>query len=94
MNEYLFTVTLANRARKFVKSLPDHYKRRVAELLLILQENPAPSESFDVVKLKGFLDTFRVHLGDIRVIYAIDWSRQEVRVLTVSQREKAYSGFP
>jgi len=43
-----------------------------------------------VKKLAGMKDTYRIRIGDIRVIYEVDWEVKEVRVLVVVQRESAY----
>jgi len=43
-----------------------------------------------VKKLAGMKDTYRIRIGDIRVIYEVDWEVKEVRVLVVAQRESAY----
>jgi mRNA interferase RelE/StbE len=87
----LFEITVAKRARKASKKLPEHYKRRVIELLLILRENPVPAEYYDIKKLKGYADTFRIRIGDIRIIYEISWNHRAINVLLIEPRESAYS---
>jgi len=86
----LFQVILSQKARKSIKKLPKHYKQRIIELLLILRENPVPAEYYDIKKLKGYLDTYRARIGDIRVIYEILWNDKRVNVLLVEPRERAY----
>ena len=61
------------------------------ELLLTLRENPTPAENYDVKKLKGEKDTFRVRLGDIRVVYEIDWNEKIIKILLIEHRGKAYA---
>jgi mRNA-degrading endonuclease RelE of RelBE toxin-antitoxin system len=87
----LFEVVAASRARKSAKKLPETYRRRIVELLLILRENPVPAEYYDVKKLKGYTDTYRARIGDLRVIYEILWDLKRVHVLVVERRERAYS---
>jgi mRNA-degrading endonuclease RelE of RelBE toxin-antitoxin system len=43
-----------------------------------------------VKKLAGTKDTHRVRVGDIRVVFEIEWALKEVRVLVIAQRESAY----
>jgi mRNA interferase RelE/StbE len=87
----LFEIILSQRARKAAKKLSEHYKRKVIELVLVLRENPVPAEHYDIKKLKGCNDTYRARIGDIRVIYEIQWNQRIVNVLLIEPRETAYS---
>jgi len=69
---------------------PEYYKRRIIKLLLIFRENPIPAEYYDIKKLKGYVDTYRARIGDVRVIYEISWDLKRVYVLLVERRERAY----
>jgi mRNA-degrading endonuclease RelE of RelBE toxin-antitoxin system len=87
----LFQVIASQKARKAIKKLPEHYKRRIVELLMIFRENPVPAEYYDIKKLKGHTDTYRARIGDMRVIYEILWDLKRVHVLLIEPRESAYS---
>jgi mRNA-degrading endonuclease RelE of RelBE toxin-antitoxin system len=84
-------LTKLTLSRNSVKKLSEHYKRRIAELLLILRENPVPAEYYDIKKLRGYVDTYRARVGDVRVIYEILWDLKRVHVLLIERRERAYS---
>jgi len=58
--------------------------------MLIFRENPIPAEYYDIKKLKGYVDTYRARIGDVRVIYEISWDLKRVYVLLVERRERAY----
>ena len=88
---FLFEVIAASRARKSANKLPEDYRRRIVEFLLILRENPVPAEYYDVKKLKGCTDTYRARIGDLRVIYEVLWDVKRVHVLVIEHRERAYS---
>lgn len=87
----MFQVIISQRARKSVKRLPKHYKQRIIGLLLIFRENPIPAEYYDIKKLKGYVDTYRARIGDVRVVYEILWNLKKVHVLLIERRERAYS---
>jgi mRNA-degrading endonuclease RelE of RelBE toxin-antitoxin system len=87
----LFEVTISQRARKTSKKLPEHSKRRIIELLLVLRETPVPAEHFDIKKLKGYTDTYRARIGDVRVVYEVSWKRREISVLLIEMRRSVYS---
>lgn len=87
----MFQVILSRRARRSIENIPEHYRRRVIEILLILRENPVPAEYYDIKKLKGYVNTYRARIGDIRVIYEVLWDLRKVHVLLVERRERAYT---
>jgi len=58
---------------------------------MILRQNPVPASLFDVVKMKGQVDTCRARIGDHRVIYEINWNNRRIDVLVIERRESAYS---
>ncbi len=58
--------------------------------MVLLQDDPIPAAVFDVKKLAGAKDTYRIRISDIRVVYEIEWEVKEVRVLVIGQRESAY----
>ena len=87
----MFQVILSQKAIKSINKLPKHYKRRIIDLLLIFRENPVPAEYYDIKKLKGYLDTYRARIGDVRVIYEILWDDRRVNVLLIEPRERAYA---
>ena len=55
-----------------------------------MQDDPVPAAIFDVKKLAGTKDTYRIRIGEIRVVYEIDWDIKEVRVLLIAERESAH----
>ncbi|MDG6925936.1 MAG: type II toxin-antitoxin system RelE/ParE family toxin [Nitrososphaerota archaeon] len=65
----MYRVVLTRKATKGIEKAPDHIRKRAAEAIEALQESFAPVKLFDVKKLKGFEDTFRIRLGDWRIIY-------------------------
>lgn len=87
----LFNVTIAKQAQRNAKKLPEHIKRRIVELLFILRENPVPAEYYDVKKLKGLADSYRIRLGDFRIVYEIVWDKAAVNILYIGPRERVYS---
>ncbi len=60
-------------------------------MLLIFRENPVPAEYYDIRKLKGYKNTYRARIGDVRVIYEVLWNLKRVNVLLIERRERVYS---
>ncbi len=66
--------------------LPKDIQRRVADAFLALGENPFPPAC---VKLKGTA-SYRIRVGDYRVIYCPDTQKKIVRLLAVGHRREIY----
>ncbi len=90
MSENLFQIKVKRKAARTLERLPEHYRFRVLEVLDKLRTNPIPFRDYDIKKLKGFDDTFRIRLGDIRVVYTINWSSKTITVHFIGPRERAY----
>jgi mRNA interferase RelE/StbE len=70
--------------------MPEHYAGRVLLVLEVLSQNPAPAPEYDVKKLAGIRDTYRVRIGEIRIEYNVDWESNRIAILAVELRGRAY----
>ena len=81
---------IKRRAVKALERLPEPYRLRVLKVLEELRSDPIPFRNYDVKKLRGFEDTFRIRIGDIRIVYTVSWSSKTIIVHFVGYREHAY----
>jgi mRNA interferase RelE/StbE len=86
----LYRVVLTKRAIKDLDRAPDHINKRASEAIEALQESFAPVKLFDVKKLKGMEDTFRIRLGDWRLIYEFKRKDSLIIVYEIAPRGRAY----
>jgi mRNA interferase RelE/StbE len=86
----LYRVVLTNKASKGLERAPDHIRKKAFEALDALQESFAPVKQFDVKKLKGFDDTFRIRIGDWRIIYELRRKEKTIVVYEIASRGRAY----
>lgn len=66
------------------------HKNSVKDLLEILKTDPVPARRFDVVKLKGYDNLYRIRIGRIRIVYSVDWGERRIDIQFVGYRGKAY----
>jgi mRNA interferase RelE/StbE len=85
-----FTVEIKRKALKFIEGLDHRRKQTIRETILILKEDPVPFRKVDVAKLKGFESTYRVRIGDLRLVYTISWEERKILIHYVGPRDKAY----
>ena len=86
----MFRVIVSNAARKGAKKMPKEMKEKVLELLDVLESTPIPVDNYDIKKMKGLKNTYRIRIGDYRVVYQVDFSDKVVSVIKIEKREVVY----
>jgi len=85
-----FAVEIKRRALRFIEGLDQKRKQRIREAILILKDDPVPFRSADVAKLAGFDSTYRIRIGELRLVYTVSWDERKILIHYVGPREKAY----
>jgi mRNA interferase RelE/StbE len=88
----MYRIVLTKRAEKSFVALPEDVQSRCGDVLYELQYSFAPIR-LDVVKLKGHTGTYRIRLGDWRIIYNVDKKSKLIIVYDILQRKTAYRGL-
>jgi mRNA-degrading endonuclease RelE of RelBE toxin-antitoxin system len=70
--------------------MPDHYIRRVFLAFEALTQNPAPTPEYDVRKLGGQHNVYRIRIGEIRIEYEVNWESKRIGILAIQFRGRAY----
>lgn len=86
----MFLIKVDKKAEKSYLKMPEFYRRRVAELGKVLKVKPVPAQEYDVSKLGGFEDTYRIRIGGIRIIYKVEWTAQQIAIIKIEWRGGAY----
>ncbi len=77
-------------AEKELDHLPRNVVKRVVDRLADLPDNPRPA---GVVKLAGSKNTYRVRIGDYRIVYQVDDAGQSIFVTIIAHRREVYRGL-
>ena len=85
-----YEVLIQRNVLKRLRDAPENVRRKFEELLEELKFNPVPSEKFDVKKLQGMENTFRVRLGEYSVIYELHRKRLLILGIKFGKRENVY----
>ena len=83
----MYKVMLSSRAFKSLKKLEFNIRYRILEKLMILREEAIPREA---VKLKGEKDTYRLRIGDYRVLYKVLWKDRVILIFKIEHRRTSY----
>jgi mRNA interferase RelE/StbE len=82
-----FSIQWRNSTRKDIRSLPRHEVARVVAAFGQLADDPLPHGS---QKLSGSERTYRIRVGDYRVIYEVFSDSHVIEVQRVRHRKDAY----
>lgn len=84
----MFDVRLNRDAEKFYEKVDRKLKDRLKELFAVLAQNPVPVDAYDVKKISGRDNEYRIRLSSYRVIYRVDWDTSVVRIGVIERRDE------
>ena len=84
-----YRVIISAAADRAVGRLDKTTRRRIADRLAALAENPRPA---GCIKLAG-MEAYRIRVGDYRIVYEIEDRVLLVTVIDVGHRREVYRGM-
>lgn len=82
-----YRVIIPKNVQKQLDNLPKQTRSRLLAEIRLLSNNPRPN---GVKKLKGYEKTYRIRVGNYRVIYQIEDREMVILVLSSVHRKEAY----
>lgn len=82
-----YTIEWKSSARKELRKLPPQTIKRIVTAVTTLADEPHPA---GCRKLIGSHDTYRIRIGDYRVVYNILDDRLIVEIIRVAHRKDVY----
>lgn len=82
-----WTVVVEAAARKILRRLPEKTRERLLRALILLEADPFAG---DVKKLAAMERTWRLRVGEYRIVYEVDNGRLIVLVVRIADRRDAY----
>ena len=83
----MYKVSIKNSALKEIQRIPKDFRLKIIEVIDSLAANPRPS---GVKKLENFEDSYRIRVGQFRIVYKIEDRRLIVEVVKVGNRKEVY----
>jgi len=83
----MFEFDVSRQAEKFLKKCDKQLTSRILDKLNGLAVEPVPHNA---VRIVGEERTFRVRIGDYRVLYEIDWQNKIIIIVVIDKRPHAY----
>lgn len=86
----MFAIKIKRKAFRKLAKLNQKQKRNIKTIILILKSDPVPFKKADVCKLQGYDSTYRIRIGDLRIVYQVFWNKKAILIHYIGPREKAY----
>jgi mRNA interferase RelE/StbE len=86
----MYKVVVHKRVAKNIKHIPKSYLRKLSSLLEVLKRDQVPYRDFDLKKIMGADSTYRVRIGDYRIVYFVEKENETVHILKFEHRDKVY----
>jgi mRNA interferase RelE/StbE len=83
----IYQVVTPKAIQKKIIALPPEVADRLDEAILALAEDPRPD---GVVKMKGKKQTYRIRVGDYRIMYIIDDKQLIIVLVRCNHRREVY----
>ncbi|MBI5553309.1 MAG: type II toxin-antitoxin system RelE/ParE family toxin [Candidatus Diapherotrites archaeon] len=82
----LFEVRFSRKAEKFIETCETKIRERLETTFNDLGQTPVPAQKYDLRKIKGAEDIYRIRLSSYRIIYEILWKEKIIRVVAIEKR--------
>ena len=86
----MFKIRFKSRVLKSAKKLSKKEKGRVKEVINTIEFDPLPFRKYDIQKLSGHQDTYRIRIGRVRITYEVDPKERLIIVHYIGYRSGAY----
>ncbi len=86
----MFAIKIKRKALRKLEKLNQKQKRNIETIILILKNDPIPFKKVDVCKLQGYESTYRIRIGNLRIVYQVFWNEKTILIHYIGTREKVY----
>ena len=83
----LFKISWKSSSEHDLRKIDRQYISRILDVIESLADNPFPSQS---KKLKDSESSYRIRIGEYRVIYQVDSKMKEITIYYIRHRKDAY----
>jgi len=89
-----YKVVAHRRVQKFLITIKnENLKQTIINYITKLENYPLTLKNMDIKKIKGLQKTFRIRIGNYRIIFHVDKSKKTIYVTHAETRKKVYSNF-
>jgi len=86
----MFAIKIKRKALRKIAKLTEKQKQNIKMVILTLKTDPIPFRKADVCKLQGYENTYRIRIGNLRIVYQVLWDEKIILIHYIGPRERAY----
>ncbi len=82
-----FSVIISDRVAKSIKHLPKDRQKQIINKIELIPIHP---QLLDIKKMIGREDTYRLRVGDYRILFIIDFEKKLIKIDDINTRGRIY----
>ncbi len=82
-----FSVIIPNRVARSIKHLPRDRQKQIINKIGFI---PVQPQLLDIKKMMGREDTYRLRVGDYRILFIIDFENKLIKIEEIDSRGRIY----
>jgi mRNA interferase RelE/StbE len=86
----LYTIQLKKKAQKYIEKQDKITQKRIKNCLMKLAEEPYDYKNKNIQKLRGYKETFKIRMADVRIKYEVIDNKLIINVLDIDNRGQVY----
>lgn len=87
MNRY--RIVIHKKALKKLKEISMRIRRKIINVINALESTPIPWKKWDIRKLSGLENFYRIRIGAYRIIYHVNWKDKIIVILKIEKRNES-----
>ncbi len=80
-----FNIIVPDHIFGTLKKIPKDRQRQIISKIDLISKSP---ETLDIIKMKGREDTYRLRVGDYRVIFVVDFIDRTINIDRIGSRQE------
>ncbi|MEM2337760.1 MAG: type II toxin-antitoxin system RelE/ParE family toxin [Candidatus Bathyarchaeia archaeon] len=84
----MFAVKIKRKALRKLEKLSAKRKQYIKTVILILKTDPIPFKKVDICKLQGHDNTYRIRVGNLRIVYQVLWNEKTTLIHYIEPERK------
>ncbi|MFH1307021.1 MAG: type II toxin-antitoxin system RelE/ParE family toxin [Candidatus Micrarchaeota archaeon] len=87
----MFEVEVGKKPGKNIKKMDEKTRKKIYSVFETLEMNPWPARDYDLSKIEGLEDCFRIRVGKYRINYHVNTDLRKITVYRIERKKERAS---